>query len=169
MKQEDGSWHYDVPRIAGNYDGDTIKAYLDVGVSIRLPGLADMIDLGMGLFIVDGKVCSRQNVRLADVDTPEIRGGSDNTKELARKARDKVSEWFDHRLGSGVVFKSIERGKYGRLVGDFFVPGSQMPSLSQYLINERLGVPYGGGDRSAVLEQHEANARFHFAAAARNQ
>lgn len=67
------------------------------------------IDLGFGVF-------TKQRIRLAGIDTPELRGGTVESKELAKKAKARVEEF----LSSGEVFVKTEKdrtGKYGRYLG----------------------------------------------------
>lgn len=124
------SWSFPC-RFLANYDGDT--------VDLRL-------DLGFGIF-------KDVSVRLYGVDTPEIRGGEDLTKRAGFHARDKVAEFLS---GKALVYRSVEwAGKYGRAVGDIEADGA---SLCQYLLENRLGVAYEGGNRSGLYMQHRRNA-----------
>ena len=124
-------WTFPV-EVTSNYDGDTVSCIFDVGFGISY----------------------KNSVRLASVDTPELRGGTPLTKAAARLARDTVKLLIEE--GKEIIFHStVWSGKYGRPVGEIFVDGV---SLSEYLIKNRLGVPYGGGARSQ--EAHEENARY---------
>ena len=123
-------------KLDSNYDGDTFKLELDLG-------------FGMRYFVA---------VRLYGVDTPELRGGTLKTKALAELARDQAAKFV---LGAEEVFFhcTLWSGKYGRPAGELICDGKK---LSNYLINNRLAVPYGGKSRIEVIEQHEANATYHF-------
>ena len=102
--------HFPVSQIIDNYDGDTVKVVLDLGFSILM----------------------RKTVRLADINTPEIRGGTDQTKARAREAKRLTSEWLVEHM-DGLVFSCEKwQGKYGRAIGDF-VPSDQGPTLVAYL------------------------------------
>ena len=120
-----------------NYDGDTLSLRLDLGFAVAL----------------------HADVRLDGVDTPELRGGTPETKALAKLARDQVTEFC--RSADELIFRpTLWAGKYGRPIGDLVCDGQ---SLVQYLIDKRLGVPYGGGSRKSLQAAHQINAKFHLA------
>jgi len=81
-----------------NYDGDTITFDVDVGFSIT----------------------HRIQVRLADIDTPELRGGTDETKALAVKARDHVAKRLLEANAIIIQTEKDEKGKYGRYIARVF-------------------------------------------------
>lgn len=119
--------------LLSNYDGDTLKLRLDLGF----------------------QTSQVHDVRLHGVDTPEIRGGTEATKQLARLARDRASEFI--KGGKEVYFLSEKwAGKYGRSIGDVEVDGV---SLRQWLIDNRLGVAYDGGPRVPIQWLHRENAK----------
>lgn len=72
------------------YDGDTATAD---------------IDLGFKVWVKNAKL------RFYGIDTPELRGSSDEEKVRAVEARDWVR---DQILNKEVVVKSLGKGKYGR-------------------------------------------------------
>ena len=113
---------YDWPlRTPPAYDGDTIR--------ITMPGLPPEL--------------SEMLVRVAGVDTPEIRGKCWPEKAAAIRARDFVIlSLTDAR---SVSFCNPKWGKYaGRVLADVMVDGK---SLAATLIERGLGRPYGGGRR----------------------
>ena len=119
-------------RLDENYDGDTFKVELDVGFGSR----------------------HYAAVRLAGVDTPELRGGTALTKAAAKLARDEAARFI--LMGREVVFHcAVWSGKYGRPVGEIYVDGVR---LSEHLIARRLGVEYAGGSRAGLQELHRVNA-----------
>ena len=124
-------WTFPV-EVTSNYDGDTLSCIFDVGFGISY----------------------KNSVRLASVDTPELRGGTPLTKAAARLARDMVKELVED-AEEIIFYSTVWSGKYGRPVGEIFVDGL---SLSDYLIKNRLGVPYSGGTRRQ--EAHEKNALY---------
>ncbi len=80
-------------------------------------------------------------VRVAGVDTPEIRGKCQAEKDQAVRARDFVRA----TVGATVQLTNIRPGKYaGRMIADVWVNGRK---LSDLLIAENLGRPYHGGRR----------------------
>lgn len=72
------------------YDGDTFTGTIDLGFNINLIG---------------------QKIRLAAIDTPELRGGE---REAGLIARDFLRSII---LDKQIVLKSLGKGKYGRWIG----------------------------------------------------
>ena len=117
-----------------SYDGDTFKLCIDLGFALR----------------------HYAAIRLDGVDTPELRGGTLLTKAAAKLARDEA--WnFVEAANELIFYSKVWKGKYGRPVGDLICDGKP---LSQYLIDERLGVPYDGGSRKAIQAIHVKNAEW---------
>ena len=86
-------------------------------------------------------VTIRIKVRVAGVDTPEIRGKCQAEKDLAVRARDFVRA----AVGAMVRLTDVRPGKYaGRVIADVWVNGQK---LSDLLIAENLGRLYHGGRR----------------------
>lgn len=73
------------------------------------------IDLGFGVWL------NNQRIRLKDIDAPEVRTRDLEEKELGFESRDYVESRLP--LNTRVVLISDEydgqKGKYGRIVGDF--------------------------------------------------
>lgn len=94
------------------YDGDTITVD---------------IELGFGVFL------NKQSLRLAYIDTPEVRG---EEKPEGIIARDRVRELI---LGKEITIKTYKdaKGKYGRWIAEVFYDNKIM-SLNEQLINEGL-------------------------------
>ncbi len=106
-------------RVVSVYDGDTLTVD-----AAPWPGLT-----------------ARTKVRVAGVDTPEIRGKCQAEKDLAIRARDFVRS----TVGVEVRLTNIRPGKYaGRVIADVWVNGQK---LSDLLMAENLGRPYHGGRR----------------------
>ncbi len=106
-------------RVVSVYDGDTLTVDAE-----PWPGLT-----------------ARTKVRVAGVDTPEIRGKCQTEKDMAIQARDFVRA----TVGATVRLTNIRLGKYaGRVIADVWVRGQK---LSELLITENLGRPYRGGRR----------------------
>ena len=83
-------WTFPV-EVESNYDGDTLRC---------------SFDLGFGMIYWN-------SIRLASVDTPELRGGTDLTKAAGRLARDRVRELVE--AADEIIFHStVWAGKYGR-------------------------------------------------------
>lgn len=106
-------------RVVSVYDGDTLTVDAE-----PWPGLT-----------------ARTSVRVAGVDTPEIRGKCQAEKDQAIRARD----WVRATVGAEVQLTNIRLGKYaGRVIAEVWVNGRK---LSDLLIAGNLGRPYDGGRR----------------------
>ena len=127
----DNEWVFPA-KLEGLYDGDTFNLELDLGFGLKI----------------------YKSVRLVGADTPEIRGGTPETKALARYAKDEAERFI---LGaSTVVFRAtVWAGKYGRPIGDMICDGA---SLSEWLIESKLAVLYDGGSRVEIQVEHQKNA-----------
>ena len=103
------------------YDGDTIT------VASKLP-------------FIDSPIY-RFSVRLAGIDSPEIKGQSLTEKTLAIKSRDAL-----HKLifGKIIELKNCGKEKYGRLLADIYYNNIH---VNQWMINKKLAVVYDGGKK----------------------
>lgn len=96
------------------YDGDTITVDLDLGFNTCRKGI---------------------KIRLFGINTPEIRGGTEATKEAGRRSRDWLKEKI---LGKEIILKTYKdkKGKYGRWLGEiFFVGKTDEESLNNQMVN----------------------------------
>ena len=87
-------YHYKAV-VVGVYDGDSITVDIDLGMGIWFRG---------------------QKIRLAYINTPEVRG---NEREEGLKSRD----WLRNKiLGEEIIIKTIKdkKGKYGRWIGEIW-------------------------------------------------
>ena len=108
-----------VARVLSVYDGDTFRA--DV---LNWQAIAG----------------ANIGIRIAGVDTPEIRGRCAKEKALAIQARDLVRDLL--RDAQVVELRSIRRGKYFRLVADVYADGQRVADV---LLARGLAAPYDGG------------------------
>ena len=108
------------------YDGDTIY--------IRMPGLPNPI--------------AEMSVRVAGIDTPEIRGACEVEKAAAQIARNRVRQLLDdtNLTNTPVQFCNPEWGRYGGRVVAWVAIGNIW--LHELLIGEGLARPYSGGERA---------------------
>lgn len=89
---------YKINNVIKNYDGDTVTVVVDLGFHIT----------------------RQETVRLLDIDTDEIRGGTDDSKARARQARDRLAQLLN--MGQCyITTQKDDTGKYGRLLGWLFV------------------------------------------------
>lgn len=105
------------------YDGDTIT------IASKLPYYASPL--------------YRLSVRLNGIDTPEIKGKTEDEKEAAKNARDAVSNLIMQKY---VSLKNIQSEKYGRILADVYIGDI---NLNQWLIDNRYAVAYDGGSKRA--------------------
>ena len=78
------------------------------------------------------------SIRLAGIDTPEIRGAN---REAAIEARDALANKIMHKK---VEITNVKTEKYGRLLADIHIDGLH---INQWLINEGYAKPYFGGKK----------------------
>jgi len=85
----------------------------------------------------------KYNVRLNGVDCPELRGSSDEEKQVAKIARDKVGLLLFKNM---VTLENVKLDKYAnRIVADVIYNDI---NVSEWLIEKKLGVPYDGGKKN---------------------
>jgi len=93
-----------------------------------------MIDCGFG-------VHTRQRVRLARIDTPEVRG-EERPEGIKAKA---FVEDFLHGISQVLVTTQKDKGKFGRYIGEIVViREGEMINLSDRLLKEGLAEEYKG-------------------------
>ena len=108
-------------RFVKNYDGDTIT----VDLKGQHPLFGDDI-----------------SVRIAGIDTPEIKGKCAQEKELAREAKKVV-----HKIMSTarkIRLKNVQRGKYFRILADV---QADRKDVADILVKKGLAVRYDGGTK----------------------
>lgn len=103
------------------YDGDTIT------IASRFPW-------------TNGPIY-RFNVRLNGIDSPEIKGASENEKELAKKSRDALSHLI---MGKIVDLKNVSTEKYGRVLADVYL---DKVNLCEWMLEHGYAVKYDGGTK----------------------
>ena len=89
----------------------------------------------------DASPLYRLSVRLNGIDAPEIKGKSAEEKEVAKEARDFVSNLV---LNKYVRLENIESEKYGRILADVYIGDVH---LNELLLKERYAVKYDGGSK----------------------
>lgn len=98
------------------YDGDTFTADIDLGLGVWIKGV---------------------KIRLAHVDTPEIRG---EERKRGLEVRDHVRKII---LNKEVTLRTIKdkTGKYGRLLADVYLKEDGY-TLSHYLVENEMAELY---------------------------
>ncbi|MCW5797724.1 MAG: thermonuclease family protein [Nitrospira sp.] len=82
-------------------------------------------------------------VRLAGIDTPEMKGQCEREKQLARQARDLVRSALSQ--AGTIHLRKASRDKYFRIDARVMVDGQD---LSEILMSRGLAVPYDGGTKT---------------------
>lgn len=114
-----GELHID--EVVSVYDGDTFK----VNINSLHPLLGERI-----------------SIRIAGINTPELKGKCEYEKAQARKAKKFTVEQL--RRAKKILLKEVRRDKYFRILADTYVDGK---SLSNLLLESNLAVKYHGGKK----------------------
>ena len=110
-------------RVIKVYDGDTIT------IAAKLP--------------FDNSPLYRLSVRLNGIDTPEIKGKTEDEKTAAKQVKDALSNLI---LNKRVSLKNIQTEKYGRILADVYIGELH---INQWLITEKYAVKYDGGTKKS--------------------
>ena len=108
---------YNVKEIVKIYDGDTITVSIRLGFNIT----------------------TKQTFRLANIDTPEIKGDERPDGIISRDwLRERLSKAMEN---NGIVIKTYKdtKGKYGRYIAEIFVDGV---NINKQLLAEGLASVY---------------------------
>lgn len=108
-------------RVIKCYDADTIT------IASKLP--------------YDASPLYRLSVRLNGIDAPEIKGKSAEEKEIAKEARDFLSNLVLNKM---IRLENVESEKYGRILADVYLGEVH---LNELLLKERYAVKYDGGTK----------------------
>jgi micrococcal nuclease len=100
-----------------NYDGDTIKFIVDLGFSIY----------------------NKVTIRLAKVDTPELRSSDPAEKASAYEAKEFVRDVLVEADEIIIKTNKDKTGKYGRYIAEVIYDGN---NLSYELLNNGLAKEY---------------------------
>ena len=104
------------------YDGDTIT------IASKLP--------------YETSPLYRLSVRLNGIDTPEIKGKTQDEKQAAKNARDSLSQLI---LNKYVRLENIQSEKYGRILAYVFIDDI---NINEWMVNERYALKYDGGKKT---------------------
>ena len=108
-------------QIAEVYDGDTFK----INLPQQVPIFGDKL-----------------SIRLAGVDTPEMKGTSEEVKALAKQARELTEKALQN--ADQIELRNPQRGKYFRIVSEVWIDGE---SLADSLKANGLAKDYNGEER----------------------
>ena len=104
------------------YDGDTIT------VASRLP--------------FEGSPIYRFSVRLAGIDSPEMRGGSELETKKAIESRDALYHLI---FGNIIELRNNGKEKYGRLLADIYYKGLH---INKWMLDNNYAIEYYGGKKN---------------------
>ena len=114
------------------------------------------IDLGFGVWL------KKQRIRFYGVDTPESRTSDKEEKIYGLMAKEFVQAYLP--VGSKQVLrtKKDDRGKFGRILGEFVIEteweGTTIPStVNEQLIRKHHAVKYHGQSKQDIEEEHLKN------------
>lgn len=110
-------------RVIKVYDGDTIT------IASRLP--------------YEESPLYRLSVRLAGIDTPEIKGKTPDEKTAAKNARNALAGLVMNKY---VSLQNIESEKYGRILADVYLDNIH---VNAWMIEQRYGIKYEGKTKVA--------------------
>lgn len=119
-------------------DGDTVDVDIDLGFNI---------------------VLRNERVRIFGIDTPESRTSDPVEKVFGLAAKQRLYELLQDntRLVTTENTRGEDmRGKFGRVLGDFRRV-SDHRLVSEILVEEGHAVPYFGGSKEQLSEQHQQN------------
>lgn len=83
----------------------------------------------------------RLSVRLNGIDTPEIKGKTEDEKNSAKRVRDALSTLILHQQ---VQLQNIQSEKYGRILADVYYNGIH---INEWMIQQRYATRYDGGKK----------------------
>lgn len=118
--------------LASVYDGDTFRVHLACKY---------------------GVFCKTIPIRVRGVDCPEIKGGSAETKALAKQAKAFTKNF----LKSGkILLRNCGRDKYFRLLCDVKVNGQ---NLGEELLKAGHAIPYDGGTKENIVISPQSDTK----------
>ena len=123
-------YHAKVKRVV---DGDTVDVDVDLGWNVVIRG-------------------SSGRIRLFGVDTPESRTRDKTEKKFGLLAKKFVEAFMP--VGTKVILRTHEKGKYGRYLGDFKV-GKKW--LCKELLKHHHAVEYTGQNKKDIQAAHLVN------------
>ena len=115
-------------KVIKTYDGDTIT------IAAKLP--------------YENSPIYRFNVRLNGIDTPEIKGSSEEERSMAIKSRDALHELI---YGKIITLKNVDTEKYGRVLADIWLDEIH---VNQWLLDNKYAVKYDGGKKIKYIQQY---------------
>ncbi len=112
-------YFYRVTQIISIFDGDSLRVELDLGRHLR----------------------DRWPLRLARINTPELRDPDPVKKAKAYAARDYLRNRLDTALAANldIIIRSVKLEKYGRALAELYVEGV---NINDELLQKGYAEPY---------------------------
>lgn len=82
------------------------------------------------------------SIRIAGIDCAEMKGGTESTRDKARKAKEYVTRRIFHQ--QVLIKPTNQKEKFGRMLAEVIYDGS---SIAEELIEARLAHRYDGGEK----------------------
>ena len=124
------TWDDTIQFVFPIYKGQVIKVYD-----------GDTITIAAYMPYIDSSPLFRFSVRLNGIDTPEIKGHTEEEKQVAKETRDILSNEILHRV---VFLKNVQTDKYGRILADVYLDDLH---INKWLIDNKFAVEYDGGKK----------------------
>lgn len=131
---KDATWTNTVPFVPPVNSGMVIKVYD-----------GDTITIANRLPIKDSPLY-RFPVRLRGIDSPEIKGKTQEEITLAKKSRDALNELI---FGKMVKLANVNTEKYGRLLADIYINDIH---VNQWMLDNKYAIEYDGGTKQRPAE-----------------
>jgi len=119
----DGLYNYKVEHVVSIYDGDTMTVDIDLGFNMTM---------------------KKQTLRLYGINTPELRGGTVETKEAGKLVRDIVREMVAEAKEVYIRSHYDKSGKYGRILATVILIDDDDVEidLNEFLVKNDHAVEY---------------------------
>lgn len=145
-----------IETISQVYDGDTITNAFIAVADIPFPVFSPTGEVFPNIVLTDSGVYVQNGIRIAGIDTPEIRTSKklrdgtprtqtsrDNEKKAAIAARNVVRKLVGDN-GLRFTIGNVEMDKFGRVLGEVYVGDV---NVGEYLIENGHALEYHGGTR----------------------
>ena len=123
------SWEETVPFVSPICEGQVIKVYDGDTITIA------------SYMPYPNSPLYRFSVRLNGIDSPEIKGHSEQEKKAAKDSRSALNDKLLHRV---VTLKNVQTEKYGRILADVYLEDLH---INQWLLDNNYAVKYDGGTK----------------------
>jgi len=125
------TWNDTIPFVAPIKGGHVIKVY--DGDTITIASILPYKESPIFRF----------SVRLAGIDSPEIRGKSDHEKKIAQDSKHALETLLLNRT---IILKNIKNEKYGRILADVYLDNLH---VNKWMLDNNYAVKYDGGKKQS--------------------